>query len=67
MAKHWLVPGPMSCPEVVAISYIRLAKVLALFSVEGDAQVEQKNHTSGFLTIYMLRYLLTKLLQSVHE
>ena len=43
----------MPCPEVVVISYIRLAKVLTLFSVEGDAQVEQKYHKHGFLTILM--------------
>ena len=46
----YLVPGPMPCPEVVAISYIRQAEVLTLFSVEGDAQVKQKNHEHGFLT-----------------
>ena len=46
----YLVPGPMPCPEVVAISYIRQAEVLTLSSVEGDAQVEQKNHTNWFLT-----------------
>ena len=46
-----LVPGPLPCPEVVAISYIRQAEVLTLFSVEGHAQVEQKNHAPGFLTL----------------
>ena len=40
----------MPCPEVVAVSYIREAEVLTLFSVEGDAQVEQKNHATRFLT-----------------
>ena len=47
---RYLVPGPMPCPEVVTISYIRPAKVLTLFSVEGDTQVKQKNHKCGFLT-----------------
>ena len=47
---HYLVPGPLPCPEVVAVSYIRQAKVLTLFSVKGDTQVKQKNHTNGFLT-----------------
>ena len=46
----YLVPGPTPCPEVVTISYIRPAKVLTLFSVKGDTQVEQKNHECGFLT-----------------
>ena len=40
----------MPCPEVVTVSYIRPAKVLTLFSVEGDTQVEQKNTAVGFLT-----------------
>ena len=40
----------MPCPEVVAIFYIRPAKVPTLFSVEGDAQVEQQNTVVGFLT-----------------
>ena len=40
----------MPCPEVVAISYIRPAEVPTLFSVEGDAQVKQKNHKRGLLT-----------------
>ena len=48
---HYLVPGPVPCPEVVAVFYIRLAKVPTPFSVEGDAQVKQKNHTVGLLTI----------------
>ena len=48
----YLVPGPPSCPEVVAVSYIRLAEVPTLFSVEGGAQVEQQNTVVGFLTIY---------------
>ena len=47
---HYLVPGPTPCPEVVAVSYIRPAEVLTLFSVEGDAQVEPKNTAVGFLT-----------------
>ena len=42
----------MPCPEVVAVFYIRLAEVLTLFSVEGDAQVEQQNTVVGFLTSY---------------
>ena len=47
----YLVPGPMPCPEVVAVSYIRPVEVPTLFSVEGDAQVKQKNHERGrFLT-----------------
>ena len=49
----YLVPGPMPRPEVVTVSYIRLAKVLTLFSVEGDAQIEQKNHANRFLTSTM--------------
>ena len=40
----------MPCPEVVAVSYIRPAEVPTLFSVEEDAQIEQKNHAVGFLT-----------------
>ena len=48
---HYLVPGPTPCPEVVAVSYIRPAEVPTLFSVEGDAQVEQKNTAVGFLTL----------------
>ena len=40
----------MPCPEVVAVSYIRQAENLTPFSVEGDAQVKQKNHKRGFLT-----------------
>ena len=47
---RYLVPGPTPCPEVVAVSYIRLAKVPTLFSVERDAQVKQKNTVVGFLT-----------------
>ena len=47
---RYLVPGPTPCPEVVAISYIRPAEVPTLFSVEGDAQVEQQNTAVGFLT-----------------
>ena len=45
-----LVPGPPPCPEVVAVFYIRQAEVPTLFSVEGDAQVEQQNTVVGFLT-----------------
>ena len=41
----------MPCPEVVAVSYIRPAEIPTLFSVEGDAQVEQKNTAVGYLTI----------------
>ena len=48
---RYLVPGPLPCPEVVAVFYIRLAEVPTLFSVEGDAQVEQQNTVVGFLTI----------------
>ena len=43
----------MPCPEVVAVSYIRQAEVPTLFSVEGDAQVEQKNHKCRFLTLML--------------
>ena len=47
----YLVPGPLPCPEVVAVFYIRPAEVpTTLFSVEGDAQVEQQNTVVGFLT-----------------
>ena len=45
-----LVPGPLPCPEVVAVFYIRPAEVPTLFSVEGDTQVEQQNTVVGFLT-----------------
>ena len=45
------VPGPLPCPEVVAVFYIRPAEVPTLSSVEGDAQVEQQNTVVGFLTI----------------
>ena len=45
-----LIPGPLPCPEVVAVSYIRPAEVPTLFSIEGDAQVEQQNTVVGFLT-----------------
>ena len=51
---HYLVPGPTPCPEVVAVFYIRLAKVPTLFSVERDAQVEQQNTVVGFLTSPLL-------------
>ena len=51
----YLVPGPMPCPGVVAVFYIRPAEVLTLFSVEGDAQVEQQNTVVGFLTAGVLR------------
>ena len=47
---RYLVPGPTPCPEVVAVFYFRQAEVSTLFDVEGDAQVEQKNHTNGFFT-----------------
>ena len=47
---RYLVPGPPPCPEVAAVFYIRLAEVPTLFSVEGDAQVEQQNTVVGFLT-----------------
>ena len=47
---RYLVPGPTPCPEVVAVSYIRPAEVPTLFSVEGDAQVKQKNTAVGFIT-----------------
>ena len=47
---RYLVPGPTPCPEVVAVSYIRPAEVPTLFSVEGDAQVEQQDTIVGFLT-----------------
>ena len=50
----YLVPGPPPCPEVVAVFYIRLAKVPTLFSVEGEAQVEQQNTIVGFLTYTVL-------------
>ena len=46
----YLVPGPLPCPEVVAVFYIRPAEVPTLFSVEGDAQVKQQNTVVGFLT-----------------
>ena len=45
-----LVPGPVPCPEVVAVFYIRPAEVPTLLSVEGDAQVEQQNTIVGFIT-----------------
>ena len=47
---RYLVPGPTPCPEVVAVSYIRLAEVPTLSSVEGEAQVEQQNTVVRFLT-----------------
>ena len=50
---RYLVPGPTPCPEVVAIFYIRPAEVPTLFSVEGDAQVEQQNTVVGFLTYFI--------------
>ena len=46
----YLVPGPLPCPEVATVFYIRQAEVPTLFSVEGDAQVEQQNTVVGFLT-----------------
>ena len=51
---RYLVPGPLPCPEVVAVFYIRPAEVPTLFSVEGDAQVEQQNTVVGFLTIVVV-------------
>ena len=60
----YLVPGPVPCPEVVTVSYIRLAEVLTLSSVERDAQVKQKNHEHRFLTrnaIKQAQELLTRL------
>ena len=48
---HYLVSGPPPCPEVVAVSYIRLAEVPTLSSVEGEAQVERQNTVVGFLTL----------------
>ena len=45
-----LVPGPLPCPEVVAVFYIRPAEVPTLSSVERDAQVEQQNTVARFLT-----------------
>ena len=52
---RYLVPGPTPCSEVVAVFYIRLAEVPTLFSVEGDAQVEQQNTVVGFLTDSFMR------------
>ena len=46
----YLVPGPTPCPEVVAVSYIRLARVPTLSGVEGEAQVEQQNTVVRFIT-----------------
>ena len=51
---HYIVPGPKPCPEVVAIFYIRPAKVPTLFSVEGEAQVKQQNTVVGCLTLRAL-------------
>ena len=59
---HYLVSGPTPCPEVVAVSYIRLAEVPTLFSVEGDTQVEQKNTTVRFLTLGVV-----SMLKKLHE
>ena len=47
---RYLVPGPVPCPEVVAVFYIRLAEVLTLSSVEREAQVKRQNTAVGFLT-----------------
>ena len=47
---RYLVPGPLPCPEVVAVFYIRPAEVPTLISVEGDAQVKHQNTVVGFLT-----------------
>ena len=64
---HYLVPGPTPCPEVVAVSYIRLAEVPTLFSVEGDAQVEQKNTAVRFLTQKVLLTSVTvRRLRCIH-
>ena len=51
----YLVPGPLPCPEVVAVSYIRPAEVPTLFSAEGEAQVERQNTVVGLLTLGRLR------------
>ena len=48
---RYLVPGPLPCPEVVAVSYIRPAEVPTPFSVEGEAQVEPQNTVVRFLTL----------------
>ena len=58
---HYLVPEPTPCPEVVAVFYIRPAEVPTLFSVEGDAQVEQQNTVVVFLTVIIpsLFYVLS--------
>ena len=61
---RYLVPGPLPCPEVVAVFYIRPAEVLTLFSVEGDAQVEQQNTVVGFLTIPDISNVLGQLWDS---
>ena len=66
---HYLVPGPTPCPEVVTVSYIRPAEVPTLFSVEGDTQVEQKNHAVRFLTGGHMKILWEELqkLQTIWE
>ena len=51
----YLIPGPLPCPEVVAVFYIRPAEVPTLSSVEGDAQVERQNNVVGFLTQKLVR------------
>ena len=51
----YLIPGPLPCPEVVAVFYIRPAEVPTLSSVEGDAQVERQNTVVGFLTQKLVR------------
>ena len=51
---RYLVPGPTPCPEIVAISYIRLVEVPTLLSVEGEAQVERQNTVVGFLTSWIM-------------
>ena len=56
---RYLVPGPLPCPEVVAVFYIRPAEVPTLFSVEGDAQVEQQNTVVGFITFVILLSLIS--------
>ena len=50
---RYLVPGPLPCPEVVAVSYIRPAEVPTLSSAEGEAQVERQNTVVGFITIVL--------------
>ena len=51
----------MPCPEVVAISYIRPAKVPTRFRVEGEAHVKRQNTVVGFLTYNRLPYYAIRL------